>query len=157
MARAIGQRDEAYNHVVLFDNGIEIAVDKVRAGQHPTWRKLAALAEAGSFYADPTPCVNLAVTGGDAQVATVGAVLPLPLEVRVTTAYGLPIAGAVVTFTDHAGKADVSTTDANGKAHSVPGAVTDGANPVTVQAVVPLHVPVGTPDVLIAEIGRAPC
>lgn len=66
------------------------------------------------------PAANLEIVSGDGQTAPYGTTLPQPIVVRVTDAFGNPIAGIPVTFKAAPGSGSVSapdpTTDATGSA-----------------------------------------
>lgn len=51
----------------------------------------------------PAPNFDLALHGGDGQTVAAGALLPLPLQVKVKDATGAPVRGAVVAFRPAAG------------------------------------------------------
>ena len=84
----------------------------------------------------PTPTL-LTVQGGNGQTGTVGAVLPGPLQVRVTAADGLGVKGIPVQFSILTGGGSLSApqaiTDTLGVA-SVTATLGTVAGPVTVQA-----------------------
>ena len=47
----------------------------------------------------PPQIANLVRLAGDGQTAPIGSLLPLPLVVRVEDQHGVPLEGAVITFT----------------------------------------------------------
>ncbi len=84
---------------------------------------------------------TIAVTGGNSQQATLGTAFAAPLVVTVSSPYGEPVAGGVVTFTGPATGAsatlpggDTRTIDASGQAsiavaaNSIPGSYTLSAS-----------------------------
>jgi len=87
-----------------------------------------------TFVLEATPATTalqrLTYLSGDGQTGVVGTVLPLPIEVRATDAFGDPVEGETVDFTIEAGSAqlsvDAAATDAEGKASVV---VTLGTTP----------------------------
>ncbi|MCU1677087.1 MAG: hypothetical protein JWM93_1845, partial [Frankiales bacterium] len=73
-----------------------------------------------SATATPAPAAKISFLSGNFQSGVVGATLPQPVVVRVVNAFGVPVGGAVVTWTTTAGggspAATTSTTAADGTA-----------------------------------------
>lgn len=105
-----------------------------------TYTTAPVFADCGIDATFLTPAA-ITVSGGGTQVASTGLPFALPLDVRVTTDDGRPVAGVPVTFAAPASGASATlsatsvTTDANGKASVVATAnATTGAYAVTATA-----------------------